>query len=126
MADTYFIGGHIDAFPGNSVANTTDDLLYNYARSGFSAYNIPVTNGNYQVVLKFSETYFSQNNKRVFDISLEGNLAIDDLDLHATAPGIWVAYDLEFPIEVTDNQLNITATARQNNTLLNAIVIIPD
>lgn len=126
MADTYFVGGHTDTFPGNEVANTDDDLLYNYARSNFSAYNIPVTNGNYTVRLKFSETYWAASNKRVFDISIEGSLLINDLDLYATAPGKWVAHDLEFSIEVTDNQLNITGTASANNTLLNAIVIIPD
>lgn len=126
VADSYFVGGHTDTYPGNAVANTTDDLLYNYARSDFSAYNIPLTNGNYTVRLKFAETYFSDNNKRVFDISLEGNPVIDDLDLYATAPGKWVAYDLEFPVSISDGELNITASASVNNVLLNAMVIIPD
>ena len=124
QADIYYIGGHTDTFPGNPVANTTDDLLYNYARSNFSAYNIPVTNGTYTVRLQFSETYFTATNKRVFDIIIEGSRVIDDLDLFATAPGKWVAYDLEFPVTVSDGMLNITSTASINNSLLNAIVVV--
>ncbi len=126
QADTYYVGGHTDTFPGNAVANTTDDLLYNYARSGFSAYNIPLTNGSYTVTLKFAETYWNAAGKRVFDMALEGSPVIDDLDLYAAAPGKWVAYDLQFPVTVTDGQLNITASASVNNVLLNAIVIRPD
>ncbi len=126
QADTYYAGGRTDTFPGNAVANTTDDLLYNYARSGFSAYNIPLTNGSYRVTLKFAETYWNAAGKRVFDIALEGSPVIDDLDLYAAAPGKWAAYDLQFPVTVSDGELNITASASVNNALLNAIVILPD
>ncbi|QBG47878.1 hypothetical protein EGM51_10900 [Verrucomicrobia bacterium S94] len=126
QADAYYVGGHTDNVLGTAVANTDDDALYNEARSNFTAYNIPLTNGSYTVTLKFAETWAITSNQRVFDISLEGNQVIDNLDLFATAPGKWVAYDLEFPVTINDGQLNLTASASINNVLLNAIVIMPD
>lgn len=123
QADAYYVGGHTDNFLGNAVANT-DDLLYNEARSNFSAYNIPVSNGSYTVRLKFAETFWTAINKRVFDIWIEGTQVIDDLDIYVTAPGKWVAYDLEFAASVSDGILNITTSSSINHALLNAIVAI--
>ncbi|MDF7823861.1 malectin [Pontiellaceae bacterium B12227] len=125
-ADIYFTGGHIDDFPGNDVANTTDDALYNYARSGHTAYTIPVTNGSYSVTLQFAETYFGSANKRKFSVSIEGHSVIQNLDLYATAPGKWVAYDLTFPVTVADGDISLSFTASINNALINAIVVAPN
>lgn len=124
--DAYFIGGGPDVFPGNAVARTGDDALYNYARSKnatFSGYAIPVPNGSYTVHLQFAETYWSGIDERVFDTELEGALVIDNLDLVAEG-GIWVAYDRSFVVTVSDGTLNIDFTASENNPLLNAIVVV--
>lgn len=124
VADTYFTGGHTDNFPGNSVANTNDDPLYHHARSAHGAYHIPVGNGDYLVLLQFSETYWTGPGQRVFDTYLEGGLVLDDLDLVADAPGKWVAYDRAFETTVSDGFLTITHTASANNALLNGLVVI--
>jgi hypothetical protein len=128
VADVHFTGGGADTFPGNPVAKTGDDPLYNYARSktGFKnqGYSIPVPNGNYTVYLQFAETFFSANGARVFDMMLEGITVIEDLDLHATAPGKWVAYDRAFSTTVTDSSLDLFFTSSVNNPLINAIVVI--
>ncbi|MEM7391242.1 MAG: DUF4350 domain-containing protein [Verrucomicrobiota bacterium] len=125
-ADTLFTGGHTDTFPGNAVAKTADDALYNFARSNHSSYDVPVANGTYKVYLQFSETFFGGENSRVFSASLEGNPIIQDLDLVEAAPGKWVAYDLSFPATVNDGALNITFSSTVNNALLNALVVIQD
>lgn len=125
-ADGFFTGGHVDRFLGNAVAGTLDDALYNTARSKHSAYTIPVANGDYTVLLQFAETFFTGSNSRVFDASIEGQLVIDDLDLVATAPGKWVAYDRAFQVTVSDGQLNLGFSSSINNSLLNAIVVIRD
>lgn len=124
VADVHYTGGHTDQFPGNAVANTEDDLLYNYARSAHSSYRIPVSNGDYLVLLQFAETFFTSANKRVFDGSIEGRKVIDDLDLFATAPGKWMAYDRAFETTVRDGQLTLEFSASKNNPLLNGIVIL--
>lgn len=124
VADTHYSGGHTDNFPGNAVANTDDDPLYHHARSNHGAYDIPVTNGDYLVLLQFSETYWTGTNQRVFDTFIEGILVIDDLDLVADAPGKWVAYDRAFETTVNDGFLTITHSASVNNSLLNGLVVI--
>ncbi|MEM0966078.1 MAG: malectin domain-containing carbohydrate-binding protein [Verrucomicrobiota bacterium] len=126
VSDIYFVGGGADQFPGNSVAGTEDDLLYNFARSKnstFTGYSIPVDDGNYLVLLQFAETFFSTDNSRVFDLSIEGQLRLDDFDIHEVAPGKWVAVDLVFSSTVADDSLDIVVTASSNNPLINAIVV---
>ncbi|MEM7144263.1 MAG: malectin domain-containing carbohydrate-binding protein [Verrucomicrobiota bacterium] len=126
VADIYFNGGGIDNFPGNAVALTNEDALYNTARSkgSFTGYSIPVTNGNYLVYLQLAETFFTDDAKRVFDLSIEGALVLDDIDLHETAPGKWVAIRRVFSTNVSDSSLDLAVSASVNNPLINAIVVV--
>lgn len=68
--------------------------------------------------------FFTADNSRVFDLSVEGQLKLDDLDLHAAAPGKWVAYDRVFAATVSDGVLDIDVAASKNNPLISAIVVI--
>jgi len=123
-ADAFFSGGHIDNFSGAAVSGTKDDEVYNHARSQHSAYRLPVPNGDYLVLLQLSETFFTARNRRVFDVSIESRLLIDDLDLFATAPGKHSAYDVLLDTSVDDGMLDITFSASRNNALVNGIVVI--
>ena len=125
-ADQFFTGGHIDNFPGNPVTGTVEDVLYNTARSANSAYTFTMPDGDYRVHLQFAETFFTDYYKRVFDVSIEGTQVLDDLDLYATAPGKWVAFDRVFETTVSGGTLNIDFSASVNNALINAIVVIKD
>lgn len=81
-ADVHFDGGGVDAFPGNAVSGTDDDLLYNYARSKnstFSGYSIPVPNGNYRVLLQFAETFLLQTIVACSTSRLKGNSSLTTL-----------------------------------------------
>lgn len=124
--DAFFTpsNSRVDNFPNNPVAATEDDDIYNTARSQFSTYSIPVANGSYTVYLQFAETFFTSANQRVFDLSVEGDLVLDDLDLAASAPGRWVSYDRSIQTTVADGQLTLSTTASVNNSLLNAFVIV--
>ena len=126
LADTDFSDGRTDTFPNNPVAGTEDDLLYNYARSQFDNYSINLENGNYTVYLQFAETFFTEANRRVFNIDLEGQRVITELDLVATTTGRWISYDLPFSTNVTDGELTISSSALVNNSLINAIVVIEE
>jgi len=44
-------------------------------------HDIPVTNGFYQVDLYFAEVFHSTTGKRIFDVSLEGNLILDEYEI---------------------------------------------
>jgi len=115
------------------IANTTDDYLYKYERNGTTLnYAIPVANGEYTVRLHFAEIYFGTPGKsggagsRVFDVSLEGNLVLDNYDIFADAGGAAKAVIKEFSnISVTDGFVNINMTAIANRAKISAISIIP-
>lgn len=123
-ADQFFTGGHIDNFPGNPVSGTEEDALYNTARSAHSAYTFTVPDGDYRIYLQFAETFFTGDNRRVFDLKIEGDLVLDDFDIHEAAPGKWVAFDRVFETAVTGSELNLDFNASVNNALVNGIVVV--
>jgi hypothetical protein len=104
-ADQYFSGGYIYA-GSTAIDGTVDDPLYESERFGNFSYALPLANGDYTVVLKFAEIYWDQSGKRVFDVLVEGQLAIGSLDIFALV-GKNRAYDVSFPVSVTDGVLNI-------------------
>ncbi|WP_420461393.1 PKD domain-containing protein [Neolewinella sp.] len=104
---------------GKTYANTaaTVPTLYKTERSADApftfAYNVPVEYGNYLVRLHFAEIYHGANGggtggagKRIFDVSLEGQLVLDNFDINA-AVGAQTATVREFVVSVTDGQVNL-------------------
>ncbi len=74
-------GGAVAAFPNNPIADTTDAPLYQTVRYNLSAYHIPATNGLCKVTLKFCEPHYDAAGKRAFDVKLQGNTVITNLDI---------------------------------------------
>ncbi len=127
-ADQYFSGGTTfsSVVP---IANTTDDVLYQSERwvgnSGFFSYNIPVINGNYNVELHFAEVFFNAAGSRVFDVSIEGIVVLDDYDIYADAGGNAIAKIKSINTAVSDGTLNILFDGIVNNAKINAICVKP-
>ena len=97
-----------------AISGTTDDALYLTERYGGSfVYNIPLVNGSYDVTLMFAEIFHSINGSRVFNVSLEGNPVITNLDIHSKV-GKNAAYNEQHIVNVTDGQLNIAFNAAVN------------
>jgi len=120
--DSNFQGGWIDNM-NSPIVNTADDQLYYTARSGQTSYNLPLENGIYTLLLQFNETYFLAENKRVFDVTIEGELALNHLDLFKTVGSKNKAFDTLFEVEVTDGSLDIGFEASKNNSILSALVV---
>ncbi len=99
---------------GNPIAGTTDDILYQSERFDSSAsganleYAFEVAAGEYEVTLHFAETFagITGPGQRVFDITAEGTLAVDDLDIFARVGGN-AALEVKFPVRVTDGVLQL-------------------
>lgn len=92
-ADKYFNTGHTSSRT-SAIGGTRDDMLYQSERwdedaAPDLAYNIPVTNGEYRVVLHFAEIYERCFIVacRVFDVTLEGAQVLTDLDIFKEAGG---------------------------------------
>ncbi|MFT5049081.1 MAG: N-acetylneuraminic acid mutarotase/glucose/arabinose dehydrogenase [Chlamydiales bacterium] len=105
------------------IEGTTDDALYHQSRIGadFSyAFNLP--DGDYEVMLRFSEPQIVSSGLRVFDVFVEGVLEIADLDL-AGAIGRWTAYDVPIVTTISDGVLDLQFQASTGLALISAIGI---
>src|SRR5208283_4764580 len=96
--------------------------LYQSERYGNFSYNIPLTNGNYNVTLKFAEIYWNATGQRIFNVSMQGTPVISNLDIYAKV-GKNAAYDVTKPVSVTNGTLNINFTTVVDNAKVSAIEI---
>jgi len=77
-----YVGNDSEEFSSSSnVLNTLEDPLYQTMRKGLSAYRFDVADGDYEIELRFVETEFKEENRRVFAVSINGQLVIERLDL---------------------------------------------
>ena len=102
--DNYFIEGRTALVritePGSKVS-----ALYAAERYGNFSYAIPVTPGSYTVKLHFLESFFSPviasascrgAGCRVFDVSCNGVMLLQDFDIFSAAPGAFRPVVREF------------------------------
>ena len=131
--DANFIGGQAIAPNYNPIDNTKDDFIYQSQRSATDfSYAIPVANGNYNVSLYLSELNFTDFGSRVFDVALEGDLALNDLDIYKLTNNAFLdgendASIVEIPnlAIVQDGTLNLDFTSVVDQASLAGIVITP-
>jgi len=112
------------------IVGTRDDLLYQSERWGNPRgdelrVSLQVPDGNYRVKLHFVENDVSEfaAGLRVFDVSIEGKLAIDDLDVYARV-GARTATSQVVPANVKDGRLNIRFDRWSGNPQLSALEIL--
>ncbi len=125
QADTRYSGGQIYTSPA-AIAGTDDDLLYQSERFGNFSYKIPLPNGTYTVLFKFSEIYpYSFSGSRVFNVKIEGQRVVKNLDIFSKA-GKNKAYDLTIPLPVTvsDGVMHIDFYNDRGSAKVNAIVVM--
>ncbi len=116
---------------GNSYSTTstiqakTDKEIYKTERwSNNLAYAIPVENGKeYKVTLKFAEIYASAKNARLFDVSVNGQLFLDNYDVFAEAGGKNIAVDTSLTVMINDSYINIELNASKDNAAIKGIII---
>ena len=129
-ADSGFSNGISTRTAVTDIAATPDQELYRTYRwvppdqSSSLLYSANVPNGQYVIRLHFAETYgpTSVRGGRVFDVLVEGALAIDNLDIF-DAVGANTAYVRTVTARVTDGQLNIAFRREVENPLVRAIEI---
>ena len=118
-ADTYFTGGSTYSV-ANAISGTQDDTLYQSLRYGYGndfSCNIPISNGNYDVTLKFAELYYDNIDDQVFSVSIERTEVLGNLDILEHV-GKFEAYDVTVPsVTVNDGELNITFAGASDATI---------
>jgi beta-glucanase (GH16 family) len=105
------------------ISGTDEDVIYQSERYGTVGYKIRVPNGNYDVKLMFAENYFTSSNSRVFDVYIEHQRVIENLDIFNQI-GINTALEKDFlNVSVNDGVLDIQFAEKIDNSLINGIVI---
>lgn len=132
-ADANFTGGQAIAPIYNPIDNTKDDFIFQSQRLGDTfSYAVPVANGNYQVSLYLSELEFTDFGSRVFDVSLEGDAALDNLDIYKLTNNAFLDGENDASIVeisslaiVQDGTLDLDFTSEVDEATLAGIVITP-
>lgn len=116
--DAWFADGKtFTASSSLEIAGTKDDALYRSERNGGNTspsdfdYDIPLEPGLYRVTLRFAEIYWGVQGpgapgKRVFDVTLEDELVLDDYDIFADV-GAATAARKDFAVAVLDGNLDM-------------------
>ena len=116
---------------GNSYSTSStiqakaDKEIYKTERwSANLAYAIPVTKGKeYKVTLKFAEIYHSAKNLRLFDVTVNGQLFLDNYDVFAAANGKNIAVDTSVIASEDDGYIYVELNASKDNAAIKGIVI---
>ena len=122
-----YVGDTAPFAVSRSIDNTTDPTLYQTQRwsEGAFGYQFDVPNGTYEVELHFAELYRRSANLRKFDVILEGQTVLADLDVFASAGGAFRALIRTFMVTVSDGELNVDlARGSADNPMLNALKVV--
>ena len=120
------VGGQVAAFPNNPIADTSDAPLYQTVRYNLSAYHLPASNGLCKVTLKFCEPHYDAAGIRVFDVKLQGQTVLTNLDVFARV-GKNRALDYSYTnVVVTNGWVNIDFVPRVEFPCIAAIAVEGD
>ena len=120
-----FLDGSSANYPATLQINGTDeDAIYQSDKYGMVGYKVRVPNGNYIIKLMFAEKYFNSSGSRIFDVYLEQNRVITDLDIYSLV-GKNAAYIKQIVnVQVIDGVLDIEFSEKVDNALICGIVIV--
>lgn len=133
VEDTYYNTGSTLDRPQTGLPEPYQSMRY--SRSQQMDYSIPLEDGQYTINLYFAELWFGSVGggsggvgSRVFDVSIEGSLAEDNLDVFAEA-GADAMLMKSQTVTVTDGVLNINFDSRNQvggarHPIINAIEIV--
>ncbi|WP_265991520.1 putative Ig domain-containing protein [Larkinella insperata] len=128
-ADAYFSGGSTANAGNVPIDNTVDDALYQTERFGDFSYAVPVSNGYYNLILHFAETFsgvISGSTTRKFHVDVEGVRRLTEYDIAQKAGGTLKAMQETLGVNVTDGTLNVAfSTGSSQSPKVNAIEIVP-
>ncbi len=110
---------------GYYFTGTFYQQIYQSVRNNLKHYRVRLPNGSYKLTLMMAEAYFNQPGKRVFDVNVQGQRMLSNLDLYQLK-GLYGAYEyIVDPVVVEDEILDIHFAATADFPLLNGLVIEP-
>lgn len=112
LFDSYLRWGYLGGQASSTVdeiSGTDLDKIYQGQREGNQnfSYRVHLPKGRYKVVLHFAEIDWQNAGERIFDVAIEGNRVLDDLDIFSQV-GHDTALNYTFDVLVNDEYLDIT------------------
>jgi PKD repeat protein len=114
------------------IRRTGDDYLYQSNRWDDGSnpelrYQLPVANGSYLLRLHFAEVWSGAYypGARVFDVRVEGQLELHDLDVFRETGGSRTALVKEIPVQIGDGSLTVDFTHVSQDPMVSAIELLP-
>lgn len=118
-----YLDGAASAYPLVAISGTTEDSLYQFEHYGAVKYAFRVPNGSYSLFLMFAENFLTASNNRIFDVYVENNRVIENLDIYSVV-GQNAAHQVFFSnVLVTDGLLEIHFAGKVNEPVINGIAI---
>jgi putative heme-binding domain-containing protein len=111
-----FSGGTVSSFPA------MPDPLAQTNRYGTFSYQIDADNGLYELTLSFAEPYFPSPGARVFSVTAQDQVVIQDLDL-VKEVGFGKMLYKTMPVRVVDGKIQLQFTPSVNHAILSAIEV---
>jgi len=117
-----FTGGEATQFSKElPVRGTTQTPIYFTYRRGIDGYRFDVPDGPYEIELRFAEPTAFVVGERVFDVLVNGAIAVAALDLFRQA-GTGIVVPITLQADATKGAgLQITFTARSGDAILSGI-----
>lgn len=122
-------GDFIDRGADMKIDGTNDPRIYQTEHWSMDSFIAEVPNGKYTVRMHFAETYegIESEGPRVFDVKLQGEMALKDFDIQKVTGGVQRALVKEFKgVAVTDGILRVDFVPKLQNPEINGIEIIAE
>ncbi|MEA1785979.1 malectin domain-containing carbohydrate-binding protein, partial [Arenibacter sp. GZD96] len=132
-SDQYFDTGSTLSRPQTGLTPPYSTIRYSPSQT--MGYSIPLANGDYTVILHFAEVWFGATGggtggvgSRVFDVRLEDQLVLDNLDVYAEV-GAQSQLLKSFEVLISDGILNIDFSSLSSDggtrhPIINAIEVL--
>ena len=122
-SDTFFTGG--EGHNAKAAPKADDADLYKTYREGTFGYDIPVPDGRYDVRLRFMEPTAEKAGARVFDVAVNGAVALPAFDVFAAAGGKAIAVDKVVKATASGGHIQLAFTPHAGQAVVSAIEVTP-
>jgi len=121
-----YFDGSASVYPSTlDISGSDEDAVFQSERYNLVGYKMRVPNGKYNVKLLFAEKFYNNSGSRIYDVYIEKNPVIKNLDVFAQV-GKNAAWIKEVTnVDVADEELDIQFADIVNSATISGIIITP-
>jgi hypothetical protein len=121
VVDNYTVSGSPNTYTASDLSEPIASVLWEAdVTFGFP---VPTAGATYLVRLYFAETYYEAVGFRVFDVSVEGTLFLENFDIFAEYGADTLSFEEIQVADDGDAQINVTLTVSADQATITAVAI---